>query len=222
MYLHNILNKDSDELTYKVYMAQRDNPTKGDFVNLVKADLEDIGVNYDEEYFKCHTKDQIKQHIKKNILKVAFKDLKLIQAKHSKVMNIQYNKFYIQPYMTSPLFTNDMVKLLFNLRSFMTRGLKNNFPSLFRGNLKCKLNCPDLDAIDCQEHLLSCQSLTTRLSSEQQDSLKGLKYSNIFGSTEEQIQIVRIFASLLEIREELLESLPVGPNIGPNIAVAPM
>ena len=33
MYLHNILNKDSDELTYKVYMAQRDNPTKGDFVN---------------------------------------------------------------------------------------------------------------------------------------------------------------------------------------------
>ena len=32
--------------------------------------------------------------------------------------------------------------------------------------------------------------------------------------------MIRMFASLLEIREELLESLPVGQNIGPNIAVA--
>ena len=93
---------------------------------------------------------------------------------------------------------------------------------MFSGNLKCKLNFPDLDTIDCQEHLLSCQSLTARLSSEQKDKLKGLKYSNIFGSTEEQIQIVWIFARLLEIREELLESLPVGQNIGPNIEVAPV
>ena len=60
MYLHN-------ELIHRVYSAQRDNPTKGDFIELVKADLENIGIDYDEEYFKGQTKGQFKQHIKKNI-----------------------------------------------------------------------------------------------------------------------------------------------------------
>lgn len=108
MYLHNILNKSSNELIHRVYLAQRDNPTKGDFVELVKADLERIGIDYDEEWFKGLTKVQFKQHIKNNISKLVFKDLKSLQSNHSKVKDIVYNKFHIQPYMTSPLFNNKM------------------------------------------------------------------------------------------------------------------
>ena len=114
MYLHNILNKSSNELIHRVYLAQRDNPTKGDFVELVKADLENIGIDYDEEYFRGLTKGQFKQHIKNNISKLVFKDLKSLQSNHSKVKDIVYNKFHIQPYMTSPLFNNIMLEVFFS------------------------------------------------------------------------------------------------------------
>ena len=60
MYLHSILNRSSEDLIHRVYIAQRNNPTKGDFVQLVKADLEDINVSYNEEYFKSLKKDQFK------------------------------------------------------------------------------------------------------------------------------------------------------------------
>ena len=89
-------------------------------MQLVKADLEDINVSYNEEYFKSPIKDQFKQLIKKNILKTVFKDLTVIQAGHSKVRDIAYSKFSIQHYMTSPLFHNLMVDILFNMR---TRGI---------------------------------------------------------------------------------------------------
>ena len=154
-------------------------------------------------------------------MKTVFKDLKVIQAVNSKVRDSAYSKFSIQHYMTSPLFTNKMVEILFNMRSSMTRGIQNNFPSLCRENMRCKLECPDLDAIDCQEHLLSCKSLISRLSIEQQVPLKDIKYSNIFGSTEEQHKIVEIFSCLLEIRGNLLESQPVGLCIGPSMTVTP-
>jgi hypothetical protein len=48
MYLHNILSREESELVKRVYQAQRDKPTKGDFVELVKADLEMIGATLDK------------------------------------------------------------------------------------------------------------------------------------------------------------------------------
>ena len=46
-----------------VYTASTDNPTKGDFAQLVKADLENIVVIYDEDYFNYQTKEQFKHHM---------------------------------------------------------------------------------------------------------------------------------------------------------------
>ena len=40
MYLHNILSRNSDELVKRVFDAQKNNPTQGDFICLVKSDLE--------------------------------------------------------------------------------------------------------------------------------------------------------------------------------------
>ena len=54
MYLHNILQKDGSELIRKVYEAQKDNPTPGDFCELVRDDCRDIGLNMsDEEKRRC-------------------------------------------------------------------------------------------------------------------------------------------------------------------------
>ena len=39
LYLHTLLNRNDTELTKKVYLAQKDDPVKGDFCLLVKNDL---------------------------------------------------------------------------------------------------------------------------------------------------------------------------------------
>ena len=48
LYLHNILQKDKDEMIFKIFAAQKEKPCKGDFVNLVKNDLENIGLEISE------------------------------------------------------------------------------------------------------------------------------------------------------------------------------
>ena len=49
MYLHTILSRENSELVKRVYIEQIDQPTRLDFVELVKADLEMIGETLDEE-----------------------------------------------------------------------------------------------------------------------------------------------------------------------------
>ena len=78
MYLHHILGRNKEELIRRVYNAQRDNITHGDFVELVKGDLEYIGKAFDEESIMLQTKPQYKNHIKKKIRAKVFEDLKSV------------------------------------------------------------------------------------------------------------------------------------------------
>ena len=121
--------------------------------------------------------------------------------------------------MTSPTFTNEKVSLLFNMRCSMTRGVKCNFSSIFRGDLGCKLKCDIPEALDSQEHLNSCPGI---LSNMKGDHNLSVNYADIFGSLGEQRQAVEVLARILEIRDQILdESLPVGQNTGPNSTVTP-
>ena len=98
---------------------------------------------------------------------------------------------------------------------------------LIQGNTSCKLNCQDSEIIDCQdseiidcqEHILSCRRLISSLSIEQQVTIKEIIYFDIFCCTENQRKFVQIYITLQEIRDETLESLPTGNDIGPSIAV---
>ena len=48
MYLHHIVQKDQNELIKRVFKAQAENPTKGDFCELVKEDMDMMGQVYNE------------------------------------------------------------------------------------------------------------------------------------------------------------------------------
>ena len=48
-YLYEVITRADSELVKRVYMAQKESPSKGDFVNLVKADFDFIGITYNEE-----------------------------------------------------------------------------------------------------------------------------------------------------------------------------
>lgn len=217
MYLHNILSREDSELVKRVYVTQRDNPTSGDFVELVKSDLEDINIEYIEKAIIQQSKTQLKLIIKEKLKASVLKKLKDKQSSHSKIRDITYNKLQIQPYMASNKFTNEMVQLIFNFRSSMIKNVKANFSSINRNNMWCKLKCQDEKEIDSQQHLLGCKVLLKELKDQERESLSNVVYDFLFGSLEQQRQVALVLGKLLEIRDKLLENerLPVGLNTGP-------
>ena len=85
MYWHHINQKEDNELVKKVFKAQLENPTKGDFSELVKKDMEILGTNNDENILCNLNKAQFKTIIKKHINEASFKYLKSLQSKHTKI-----------------------------------------------------------------------------------------------------------------------------------------
>ena len=130
-FLQTILKRSDDELTRRVYMAQKDDPVKGDFVNLIKSDLEMFDGSIDQEYIQLKSKSSLKEEIKEKIRKAAFKYLKEKQNGHSKIKGIQYTHLQTQTYMTSPLFSNEEVNLLHGLRS-RSVNVKCNFRTRYQ------------------------------------------------------------------------------------------
>ena len=64
-----------------------------------------------DETIKMTNTNSYKQFIKSKIRMRALKYLKSFQQTHSKVKEIVYEKLEVQPYLTSPLFSNDEVNL---------------------------------------------------------------------------------------------------------------
>ena len=119
--------------------------------------------------------------------------------------------------MTDSRLSNKMVSLLFHMRSSMVRGIKKNFSSLYRENLSCPLAC---GGVDEQQHLLCCPVLLAQLTIAEEQQLNMVEYDDIYGSVEEQIDVIVILSKQLEVRESLLEqkdqSLPVDNFTGPD------
>ena len=100
-----------------MYNAQKSDHTPGDFYQLVKGDIEVIGGEISEEHIQQTSKNALKREIKEKIKVAAFRFLRNLQEKHSKVKDIHYKKLETQAYMTSPIFKDEEVNLLHALRS---------------------------------------------------------------------------------------------------------
>ena len=114
-YLHEILNREENELVRRVFSAQVENPSKGDFIQLVEEDFNMIGEEINFESICQMTKIQYEKHIKKKVKPATFIDLQDIQKGHSKVRDIQYSKLDIQEYLQSPKFSDAEKKTSFCL-----------------------------------------------------------------------------------------------------------
>ena len=113
--LKHIIQKEDDELVKKVYMAQRDNPTSGDFVKLVEKDMEDLNVTY--EQVASMDKIKLKKMLKLNATNAAFKELKEKLKKHKKVKHMKYEHFEIQSYLQSKILHPEEARVVTALRS---------------------------------------------------------------------------------------------------------
>ena len=61
LYLHTILHRNENELTKKVYLAQKESPVKGDFYHLVKDDMDLVRLS--EQSISQMSKSEFKRKI---------------------------------------------------------------------------------------------------------------------------------------------------------------
>ena len=82
--------------------------------------------------------------------------------------------------------------------------IKDNFHWLYGDEPAFPFLCPL--QVDIQEYLLTCQSLVTHITSNNQHVLQGVSYSHLFGTGPQQLDITNIFVALLRIRKMLLQT----------------
>ena len=176
IYHHHIITRTENEIIRKIYNKQKQQPSKGDWINLLKEDFAFIEENMDEMKIAEKSEQSYKNEIKEKVKNATFKEYIRLKKTHSKIKDITYDKFEIAPYLKSPLFTNEEVNILYALRSRSYK-CKINFKNMYRNNLQCKLKCV---AEDSPEHIFySCKPILQQLGC---DEIK-IPFNHIFDAS---------------------------------------
>ena len=203
VYLRTILSKDDSELVKRIYRAQANNPSLGDYVELIKSDFQTIAVPFEEAEIINQSAPLYKSYIKTKVREAALKYLNTLKDTHSKIKHIEYESLQRQVYLTSPLFSNTDVNILFSLRSRMVE-CKSNFKNNYRdNNLLCPF-CSEED--DSQQHMLERKILGENLKTNS-IARKKIVYGDLFKNVEKQKGVTQLFKEIIEIRKELEEDL---------------
>ena len=121
--------------------------------------------------------------------------LKKIQVSHSKIKDIQYTATKIQPYLVSPKVSDNLRRVIFQVRSRMFADIRSNFKRQFV-DYNCPLKC---NHIDSQEKILICDKL--------KDNFLDLEYSDLFKDIHKQEAIAKAFNKAMKIRENMIEEI---------------
>ena len=126
MYWRHILNVDKNEILYKIYRKQVTTYTKGDFVQILKKDLEMLKIPFDEELVRNLDKDTFKKLVTKAVDSAALAAYNNEKLSKSTIANLVHNKLKLQPYLDDPKVTTLQKHIIFKLRA-RTFEVKNNF-----------------------------------------------------------------------------------------------
>ena len=187
--------KKDGELTKRVYEAQLKNPCKGDWSIIVKEDMSKIGITLLDSDIGKMSKYAFKQLVKKSVKNATFDSLRLKQLEHTKIKNIIYDEFQIQPYLQSSSFSIEEASTLFNMRASTINGFKMCFPSLYRNDKQCRLQCQEEDTI---EHTFYCHKI------KHHEELSPVNFNAIYANVKDRKQAVSKFIKLQSIRSAIL------------------
>ena len=158
-FLKHMMTRTDDELLKKVFLAQKDNPTQGDFVKALLQDLKTFGLSYEEVAHGTVSKLSLRKELRKRAKQLAFEELVMSIQRSTKVKSIRYSQLEAQPYLLSDM-TEEEKHMLTAIRSRCIRDVKANFPNMHRTCQHCPLSCSiENPHQDTQEHLLECRSL---------------------------------------------------------------
>ena len=153
MFLHHIVTRQDDALIKKAFCAQADQPVKGDWVIVVKEDMDHIGLGHlTFDDIAGMSKEALRTMVKAKAGDTAWRELKV---KSSKMAHLKYESFSMQAYLTAECnLSNRAKRALFRWRSH-TISVQQNWGMK---DSKCPL-CKTAD--DTQYHLLTCPELKT-------------------------------------------------------------
>ena len=112
--MKHIMERHDSELVKKVFLAQKNTPTQGDFVNIVEKDLKELKIIFEEVMMLSKT--QLKTILKTNAKSAAFEELKSTQLTHTKVKYINYEHLEMQPYQKIHVMCNEEINTLTSFR----------------------------------------------------------------------------------------------------------
>ena len=220
-YCQTILKRDDEELTKRILLAQVNDPTNGDFIELVKADFLMADIEFNVNTIETINVDHFKKQVKMKIKEAAHKHLVAKQQTHSKIRYIEFKELRIQPYLQSPLFSDEEANLLFALRSRTHEMFKANFRNMYGNVVWCPLKCTgesDVKEEDTQQHLLNCETLGNLVHTDEVAN-GNVKYSDIFADIKKQKEAVVLLHRLIEARTEYqkAENNPPGADLDPSM-----
>ena len=200
MYLWKILHVEETELISRVYNSQLLSSHPGDWVRLVQQDKSALGLELPDEDIKKLSKNRYKKLVEKKIENYALVQLNQLKMKHSKSGYLTSSSFKTQNYFLDSRFNRKETQLLFKLRS-RTLNVKMNFPNQHEDKLckTCKL------FPETQSHLLQCPEIVPKLKIVCSANTV-VEETMLYGSTDNQLKIVKIYTEILEIRKSLLEN----------------
>ena len=190
MFLHYLMQLEEYEMLHQFFQAQWNQPSRNDWVLTVQENLQELDITLTLQQIKNSSHDTFKNMVLQSCRKLAFSRLLLIQGTHSKMSNIRYDKFQIQPYFLDGAID---ARALFLFRTRMVR-VGNNY----RGTSDV-VSCPLCKIeVDSQEHLLRCTKIT--------NMSPNIQYLDIFGEDLTQMKnTLDVLKSALETRENFLK-----------------
>ena len=204
------MQREDEELTKRIYNAQKNNPSKGDWIEMVQQDFKELGIQFNDEEIMKETKVEFKLRIRNVLGDHMFKELKRAQQEHSKISSIIYKTFKVQDCLKTHMMNNHELALLFALRSRTSRYFKTNFP--FYTETICP-HCGKEE--DSQEHCMKCEVIYPK-STRNND----IEYSDIFNDdVVKQSAVTHLVASLIERGEDASAS-DTGPSPYPAEGIA--
>lgn len=175
IYLHDLVNQNHTEMLHQFFITQWNKPTRGDWTELVKEDLNDFGIDEDLVMLQQMSKGKIKKLIKAEARKYAFNELmKSIEGKkgHSKLKNIRYTELKMQDYLMNGNIKKEEAINIFKFRTHMA-----DFGENFKSGADVVI-CPlCLDHIDSQSNSFKCQIIKNKI--EVKGNMKDVYGSNI-------------------------------------------
>ena len=155
-FLWYILNEEDNSLIKTFFMAQYENPSKGDWVSQIQSDLIELGINYTFDQIRQCSKLAFKKLVKERVTQNAFKYLCDLQGSYTKGRDIKYSELKLQDYLKS----NQGLSI--KEKSFIFAARSNMI------NVKCnfKIGKPDLICEKChteeetQKHILFCKAIS--------------------------------------------------------------
>ena len=192
-FLHYLLSRKETEMIHQFFTAQWFNPSRGDWTETVKLDLEEFDIPVNLEEIKAKSKYTFKKEVKERAKELSMSILMKKKKEHIKMENVEYGNLKIQSYFSLEGITVREVQDTFRFRTRMSR-LGENFRGQ-GGIVWCPLCNKHLDN---QALMFECQVLGDKVDLKCND--KNIYSENV------NIHEARAVSKILNTRNKMVEA----------------